>query len=113
MGTAALPRLSGQWIFLLPLQHPGPQPAAGTIPGVVFGGRRLWRRLCRSAGPEHARLRTQWHAAWQGGLYSRGDAPKGGNPNLRLGLQPDGGFTSPAAISHLSEKRGTARGLAP
>ena len=31
---------------------------------------------------------------------------KGGNPNLRLGLQPDGGFTCSAAISHLSEKAG-------
>ncbi len=27
--------------------------ADGTIPNVVFGGKRLWRRLCRSTGPEH------------------------------------------------------------
>jgi len=77
-----------------------------TIPHVVFGGKRLWRRLCRSVGPEHARLRAEWHAARRGRLYSRGDASKGGNPNLRLGLGADGGFTLAAAISHLSEKTG-------
>ena len=58
--------------------------ADGTIPRVVFGGRRLWRRLCRSVGPEHARLRAKWRVARRGRLYSRGDASKGGNPNLRI-----------------------------
>jgi len=80
--------------------------AEGTIPRVVFGGRRLWRRLCRSTGPEHARLRAEWHAARQGRLYSRGDATKGGNPNLRLTLGQDGTFVLSAAISHLSVKTG-------
>ena len=80
--------------------------AEGTIPKVVFGGRSLWRRLCRSTGPEHARLRAEWHAARCGRLYSRGDASKGGNPNLRITLDQDGGFALSAAISHLSEKTG-------
>jgi IS605 OrfB family transposase len=80
--------------------------AEGTIPAVVFGGRRLWRRLCRSSGAEHRRLRAEWHAARQGRLYSRGDARKAGNPNLRITLGQDGGFVLSAAISHLSEKTG-------
>ena len=71
--------------------------AERTIPRVVFGGRRLWRRLCRSVGPEHTRLRAEWQAARRGRLYSRGDAAKGGNPNLRIGLGADGGFTLAAA----------------
>jgi hypothetical protein len=77
-----------------------------TIPRVVFGGKRVWRRLCRSVEPEHARLRKQWQAARRGRLYSRGDASKGGNPNLRIALCQDGRFTLSAAISHLSEKTG-------
>lgn len=44
-------------------------------------------------GPEHARLRAKWHAARRGPLYSRRDASKGGNANLRIALSPDGGFT--------------------
>jgi IS605 OrfB family transposase len=80
--------------------------AEGTIPAVVFGGRRLWRRLCRSAGLEHQRLRTEWHAARQRRLCSRGDATKGGNPNLRITIGADGGFALSAAISHLSVKTG-------
>ena len=80
--------------------------AEGTVPKVVFGGRRLWRRLCRSVGPEHARLRAEWRTARRGRLYSRGDASKGGNPNLRIALGNDGGLTLSAAISHLSEKTG-------
>ena len=78
--------------------------AEGTIPKVVFGGKRLWRRLFRSAGPEHARLRAEWHAARRGRLYSRGDASLGGNPNLRITPSKDGGLTLSAAISHLSQK---------
>ena len=80
--------------------------ADGTIPRMVFGGRRLWRRLCRSVGPEHARLRAKWRVARRGRLYSRGDASKGGNPNLRITLGKDGDLTLAAAISHLSEKTG-------
>jgi len=80
--------------------------AEGTLPAVVFGGRRLWRRLCRSAGPEHACLREEWHAARRGRLYSRGDVSKDGNPNLRITLGQDGGFALSAVISHLSEKTG-------
>ena len=80
--------------------------AEGTTPKVVFGGKRLWRRLCGSVGPEHVRLRAEWHAARRGRLYSRGDASKGGNPNLRITLGEDGGFALYAAISHLSEKTG-------
>jgi IS605 OrfB family transposase len=80
--------------------------AEGTIPRKVFGGRRLWRRLCRSTGPEHARLRAAWRAARQGRLYSRGDASKGGNPNLRITFGQDGAFALSAAISHLSVKTG-------
>lgn len=34
----------------------------GTIPRVVFGDKRLWRRLHGSVGPKHARLRAQWRA---------------------------------------------------
>ena len=80
--------------------------AEGTIPKVVFGGRRLWRRLCRSTGPEHARLRAEWRVARRGRLYSRGDASKGGNPNLRITFGKDGALALSAAISHLSQKTG-------
>ena len=76
----------------------------GTIPRrVVFGGKRLWRRLCRSVGPEHARLRAKWHAARHGRLYRRGDAGEGGNPNPRISLGGQGGFRLSVAISHRSE----------
>ena len=80
--------------------------ADGTIPKVVFGGKRLCRRLCRSVGPERARLRAEWHAVRRGRLYCRGDASKGGNPNLRITLGEDGGFALSVAISHLSQETG-------
>jgi len=82
--------------------------AEGTIPAVVFGGRHLWRRLCRSSGAEHRRLRAEWHAARKGRLYSRGEAAKGGNLNLRITLGPEGDFLLSAAISHLAMGRGRA-----
>ncbi len=52
------------------------------------------------------RRRAEWRAARRGRLHSRGDAAKGGNPNLRLALAVGEGFTLVAAISHLSEKTG-------
>ncbi len=75
----------------------------GTLPSVVFGGKRLWKRVCKgraSAG--------EWRAARKSALFSRGDETKGGNPNIRVSLA-DGGFRLSVNISHLSEQAGTDR----
>jgi IS605 OrfB family transposase len=58
---------------------------------VVFGGRKLfeqlkWRHLL---GKARERLRREWKERRQGLLYSRGDATKKGNANLRLEPQGD------------------------
>jgi predicted transposase len=53
---------------------------------VVFGGRKLFERLKRRhlSGKARERLRRAWKERRQGLLYSRGDATKKGNANLRL-----------------------------
>ena len=68
----------------------------GTIPKVVFGGRRLWRRVTRGQAS-----RVQWRAARRSHLYARKDTSRGGNLNLRLGCA-NGGFRLDAALSHLA-----------
>ncbi|TDA67718.1 MAG: transposase [Clostridia bacterium] len=69
----------------------------GTIPKVVFGGKSLWRRVCKGQS-----TREEWRNARQNRLYARGDETKGGNPNLKL-VHQDGEFTLSAAISHLAK----------
>jgi IS605 OrfB family transposase len=53
---------------------------------VVFGGRKLFEQLKRKhlSGKARERLRREWKEKRQGFLYSRGDATKKGNANLRL-----------------------------
>jgi IS605 OrfB family transposase len=53
---------------------------------VVFGGRKLFEQLKRRhlSGKARERLRREWKEKRQGFLYSRGDAAKKGNANLRL-----------------------------
>jgi IS605 OrfB family transposase len=53
---------------------------------VVFGGRKLFQQLKRRhlSGKARERLRQEWKERRQGFLYSRGDATKKGNANLRL-----------------------------
>jgi IS605 OrfB family transposase len=53
---------------------------------VVFGGRKLFEGLKRRhlSGKDRARLRREWKEKRRGLLYSRGDATKKGNANLRL-----------------------------
>jgi IS605 OrfB family transposase len=53
---------------------------------VVFGGRKLFEQLKRRhlSGKARERLRREWKEKRQGLLYSRGDAAKKGNANLRL-----------------------------
>jgi len=53
---------------------------------VVFGGRKLFEQLKRKhlSGKARKRLRREWKERRQGLLYSRGDATKKGNANLRL-----------------------------
>ncbi len=53
---------------------------------VVFGGRKLFEQLKRRhlSGKARERLRREWKERRQGLLYSRGDAAKKGNANLRL-----------------------------
>lgn len=75
----------------------------GTLPRAVFGGRRLWRRVCRGRA-----TREEWRAARKGHLYARGDESKGGNPNVKV--SPGGeGFRLAVTISHLSEPIGVDR----
>jgi IS605 OrfB family transposase len=58
---------------------------------VVFGGRKLFEQLKRRhlSGKARERLRREWKEKRQGFLYSRGDAAKKGNANLRLEPQGD------------------------
>ena len=72
----------------------------GTIPKVVFGGRKLWKKVCRGRV-----TREEWRAARKNRLYSRGDETKGGNPNMKVSSQ-EGKFRLAVTISHLSEKAG-------
>jgi predicted transposase len=53
---------------------------------VVFGRRKLFEGLKRRhlSGKARERLRRAWKERRQGSLYSRGDATKKGNANLRL-----------------------------
>ncbi len=72
----------------------------GTIPKVIFGGRKLWRRVCKGRA-----AREEWRAARQNRLYARGDETKGGNPNLKVSFR-DGEFRLAVTVSHLSEQVG-------
>ena len=72
----------------------------GTIPKVIFGGRKLWEDLA------HGRAsRKDWRSARRCRLYSRGDETKGGNPNLKISCEV-GKFRLDVALSHLSVKTG-------
>ncbi|MGI9951316.1 hypothetical protein V3F56_03050 [Moorellaceae bacterium AZ2] len=72
----------------------------GTVPKVVFGGRKLWERVCKGRA-----TREEWRAARKNRLYSRGDETKGGNPNMKVTYR-EGEFYLAVTISHLSEKVG-------
>jgi IS605 OrfB family transposase len=56
---------------------------------VVFGGRKLFEQLKRKhlSGKALLALKREWKERRQGLLYSRGDATKKGNANLRLESQ--------------------------
>jgi IS605 OrfB family transposase len=58
---------------------------------VVFGGRKLFEQLKRKhlSGKTLLALKREWKEKRQGFLYSRGDATKKGNANLRLEPQGD------------------------
>jgi IS605 OrfB family transposase len=58
---------------------------------VVFGGRKLFEQLKRKhlSGKALLALKREWQEKRQGLLYSRGDATKKGNANLRLEPQGD------------------------
>jgi len=58
---------------------------------VVFGGRKLFEQLKRKhlSGKALLALKRAWKERRQGLLYSRGDAAKKGNANLRLEPQGD------------------------
>jgi len=72
----------------------------GTVPKVVFGGRKLWKKVCKG----RATL-EEWRASRKNRLYSRGDETKGGNPNMKVTYR-EGEFYLAVTISHLSEKLG-------
>jgi len=72
----------------------------GTIPKVIFGGRSLWKKVCKGKASKE-----DWHNARKNRLYSRGDRTKRGNPNLKIYFK-DGEFYLSATISHLSEQIG-------
>ncbi|WP_027718489.1 IS200/IS605 family element transposase accessory protein TnpB [Desulfovirgula thermocuniculi] len=73
---------------------------SGAIPKVVFGGRKLWRRICKGRA-----TREEWRAARKNRLYARGDETKGGNPNMKVFFR-DGEFRLAVTVSHLSEQVG-------
>jgi IS605 OrfB family transposase len=72
----------------------------GTVPRVVFGGKKLWKKVCKGRA-----TREEWRAARKNRLYSRGDETKGGNPNMKVTYR-EGEFSLAVTISHLSEKVG-------
>ncbi len=72
----------------------------GTIPQIIFGGRSLWKKVCKGRASKE-----DWHNARKNRLYSRGDRTKHGNPNLKISFR-DGEFYLSATISHLSEQSG-------
>jgi len=72
----------------------------GTIPKVVFGGKKLWKKVCKGRA-----AREEWQAARKNRLYSRGDETKGGNPNIKVTCR-EGEFHLAVTVSHLSEKIG-------
>ena len=67
----------------------------GTIPKIIFGGRSLWKKVCRGEVSN-----KEWRNARQNRLYARGDETKQGNPNIRIAYQ-DGNFYLAVGISHL------------
>jgi IS605 OrfB family transposase len=73
----------------------------GTIPKVVFGGRKLWEKVCKG----RATL-DEWRASRKNRLYSRGDETKGGNPNIKVSFDGQE-FRLAVSISHLSRQTGT------
>ncbi|KXG75842.1 hypothetical protein AN618_17520 [Fervidicola ferrireducens] len=73
----------------------------GTIPKVVFGGRKLWEKVCKGLA-----TREEWRASRKNRLYSRGDETKGGNPNIKVSFEGQE-FCLAVSISHLSEQTGT------
>ncbi|MGB9887881.1 MAG: IS200/IS605 family accessory protein TnpB-related protein, partial [Moorellales bacterium] len=72
----------------------------GAIPKVVFGGKRLWKKVCKGRA-----TREEWRAARQNRLYCRGDETKGGNANIKVTYR-EGEFYLAVTVSHLSEKVG-------
>ena len=73
----------------------------GTIPTVIFGGRSLWKRICRGRA-----TKEEWRNARQNRLYARGDETRGGNPNIKISYR-SGEFALSVTVSHLSEQAGT------
>ncbi|MEX1406237.1 IS200/IS605 family accessory protein TnpB-related protein, partial [Hydrogenibacillus schlegelii] len=47
----------------------------GTVPPAIFGGRKLWRNVCKGKA-----TRDEWRAARKNRLYARGTAPKAATP---------------------------------
>lgn len=72
----------------------------GTIPKVVFGGKKLWKKVCR-----RRTTREEWRAVRKNRLYTQGDETKGGNPHFKVSCK-DGQFRLAVTISHLSEQVG-------
>jgi IS605 OrfB family transposase len=75
----------------------------GTIPKVVFGGRKLWEKVCKGLA-----TREEWQSSRKNRLYSRGDETKGGNPNIKISFDGQD-FRLAVSISHLSRQTGTDR----
>jgi predicted transposase len=73
---------------------------SGTIPKVVFGGKKFWKRVCKGRA-----TREEWRAVRRNRLYSRGDKTKGGNPNMKVSFR-NGELRLAVVISHLSEQVG-------
>lgn len=57
---------------------------AGTLPKIIFGGRRLFKRRAKGEISQE-----EYRAARDNRLLSRGDATKKGNPNTRLVVEGD------------------------
>ena len=76
---------------------------SGSMPKIVFGGRKLWEKVCKGRI-----TREEWQAVRRNRLYSRGDETKGGNPNVKVSYA-DGEFRMAVTVSHLSQQAGMDR----
>lgn len=78
--------------------------SSGNIPKVVFGGRFLWKRVCKGRASNEEWRQARWNR-----LYARGDETKGGNPNLKISWRNENLLYPRSSLTCPSRKAQTAK----